>query len=322
MFKNAIIFRINAETRLPSASELEARLQQGTFGPCGPTQLESYGWVPPRGEKHAPLVENIGGELILALMTETKMLPGAVVKEKLAARLQKIEEETGRRPKGKLAKELKEEVILDLLPKAFTKKSKTRMWVSPKGKFIVVESGSIKKCDRIITLLVDAFGALKSGVSVSQLNTQTSPQTAMSTWLTTQLPPDEFTVDREVELKSTDEEKATVRYTRHTLDLPQVVEHIQHGKVPTKLALTHNGRVSFMLADNLTLKKLELLDVVRADSSDESGFDADVALFTGEMRQLIPDLIKALGGEEVLDVLGRRDDNDEDESVGEIAQAA
>lgn len=322
MFKNAVLFRINTDKRLPAPSALEERLQKSKFAPCAASQKESYGWVPPRGEKHSPLVESIGGQLVLALMTETKMLPGSVVKDKLNARLQKIEEDTGRRPKGKLAKEIKEEIIQELLPKAFTKKSKVRVWVSPKGKFIVVEAGSVKKCDRIITMLVDVFVDLKAEVSVIPLNTKTSPQAAMSTWLVTQLPPDEFTVDREVELKSTDEDKATVKYSRHTLDLPQVVEHIQHGKVPTKLALTHNGRVSFMLADNLTLKKIEVLDVVLADNTDDAGFDADVAIFTGEMSNLIPDLIKALGGEEDLDVMGRRDGDEDEADEGAVEMEA
>lgn len=318
MFKNAVIFRINADKRLPSTSELESYLQKGKFAPCPPSAMESYGWVPPRGEKHAPLVENIGGQLILQLMTESKLLPGSVVKDKLKARLAKIEQDTGRKPKGKMAKEIKEEIIHELLPKAFTKKSAIRIWVNPKGKFIVVEAGSIKKCDRIITMLVEAFVDLKSEASVIPLNTKTSPQAAMSTWLVSGLPPDEFTVDREVELKSTNEDKATVKYSRHTLDLPQVVEHIQHGKMPTKLALTHNGRVSFMLADNLTLKKVELLETALADNSDEAGFDTDVALFTGEMSNLIPDLIKALGGEEDLDVMGKRDGDDEEVDEGAV----
>lgn len=321
MFKNAVIFRLNTDKRVPSAAELTAELSRTKFAPCGPTQMSSVGWAPPRGEKHAPLVENIGGQLVLQLMTEAKILPSAVVKDKLNARLSQIEQDTGRRPKGKRAKEIKEEVILDLLPKAFTKKGSTRVWISPKGKFIVIDTGSAKKCDKLISLLVEAFVNLKAEISVSLLNTKTSPQAAMSLWLTSLLPPDEFTVDREVELKSTSEDKATVKYSRHTLDLPQVVEHIQNGKVPTKLALTHNGRVSFLLTDALGLKKIELLDTVIADKTDEAGFDADVAIFTGEMSQLIPDLLNALGGEEELEVMGRRDTDDDgatDESAVEL----
>jgi recombination associated protein RdgC len=58
--------------------------------------------------------------------------------------------------------------------------------------------------------------------------------------------------------------------------------------------------VSFVLTEALTLKKIKLLDVVlegvSSATKDEGGFDADVALFTGELRLLIPALIEALGG--------------------------
>ena len=53
-----------------------------------------------------------------------------------------------------------------------------------------------------------------------------------------------------------------MRYARHTLDIDEVAEHIQQGKLPTQLAMTWNGRVSFVLTEALALKKIKLLDVV------------------------------------------------------------
>jgi recombination associated protein RdgC len=64
--------------------------------------------------------------------------------------------------------------------------------------------------------------------------------------------------------------------------------------------MTWNGRVSFVLTEALTLKKIKLLDVVLEGTPEpqgDDGFDADVALSTGELRLLIPDLLAALGGE-------------------------
>lgn len=299
MFKNAVIFRLRADEKFPTAAALENQFAKARFTPCGATQPESFGWVPPRGEKHAPLVESIGGQYIMTLLTETKVLPGSVVKRKLKERLAKLEQETGRKPKGKWAKEVKEEVIQELLPKCFTKQTSMRVWVNPDQGFMLVEAGSIKKCDRMLTAFITAAVDAGAPVSAAPLNTQTSPAAAMATWLTTQLPPDAFTIDRELELKSSDGDKATVRYANHTLDITEVVDHIKAGKTPTKLALTHNGRVSFVLSDALSLKKVELLDVVFADNTDDAdaGFDADVSIFTGEMNELIPAVIQALGGE-------------------------
>ena len=69
--------------------------------------------------------------------------------------------------------------------------------------------------------------------------------------------------------------------------------------------MTWNGRVSFVLTEGMSIKKIKMLDVVleqntsgQASKDDDGGFDADVAISTGELRQLIPDLIAALGGEQ------------------------
>jgi recombination associated protein RdgC len=107
-------------------------------------------------------------------------------------------------------------------------------------------------------------------------------------------------VDRECELKAADESKSVVRYTRHALDTDEVVQHVEQGKLPTRLALTWNERVSFVLTESLQLKKLAILDVVLEENSGDrkdDSFDADIAIATGEIQPLIDDLLEALGGE-------------------------
>ena len=173
------------------------------------------------------------------------------------------------------------------------------MWIDQKAGLVVINAGSIKSADRIVTLLVAALGG---GVVLRPINTQISPATAMAEWLKTKEAPPFFTIDRECELKQPDSEKATVRYARHTLDIDEVAEHINQGKLPTQLAMTWNSRVSFVLNEALVIKKIKLLDVVLESSNaptgkDDGGFDADVAIATGELRLLVPDLIDALGGE-------------------------
>jgi recombination associated protein RdgC len=109
-------------------------------------------------------------------------------------------------------------------------------------------------------------------------------------------------VDRECELKAADESKSVVRYVRHPLDTDEVKQHVEGGKLPTRLALTWEGRVSFSLTEAMQLKKVTFLDVVFEATSTEKdeGFDADVAIATGELSKLLPDLLEALGGEMAL----------------------
>jgi recombination associated protein RdgC len=299
MFKSALIYRIGPWAK-PELADLEQRLAAARFVACGASQPESVGWVPPRGDKHAALAESVGGHWILDLCTETKPVPSSVVKTELEARLDKIEQDTGRRPKGKAAKEMKEQILHELLPRAFPKRSRTPIWIDARNGFVLVGATGSKKADAIVTRLVELLGGQ---VPLQLLQTEMSPARAMALWLTEQDAPAGFTIDRECELKQPDSEKAAVRYTRHTLEIEQVAEHIKEGKLPTQLALTYEGRVSFVLTEAGALKKIKLLDVVleaaekSAGGKDEGGFDADVALTTGELGQMLPALIGALGGE-------------------------
>jgi recombination associated protein RdgC len=299
MFKNALIYRITQWDQ-SALTQVEERLNKSRFLECGASQAESVGWTEPRGDKHQhALMESVGGQLILRLCTERKTVPASAVAQKLQDRLDKIEQETGRRPKGKLAKELKEEINQELLPRAFPKRASTLVWIAPQAGWVVVNAGSAKSADRITTLLVETLGG---GIALQPLQTQISPAVAMAEWLQSKEAPAGFTIDRECELKQPDSEKSTVRYARHTLDIDEVAEHIAQGKLPTQVAMTWSDRVSFVLTDSLVLKKIKLLDVVLESNAsstgkDDGGFDADIALITGELSTLIPDIMDALGGE-------------------------
>ena len=297
MFKNALLYRIGP-WEPPSSAEIESRLDAGRFAECGASQQESIGWVEPRGEKNGVLMEGVGGQLILKLCVERKAVPSQVVKNTLEQQLEKIEADTGHRPKGKKAKELKEDIVHGLLPRAFPKRATTLVWIDPRAKLVVVGAGSVKASDRIVSMLVELLGG---GITLTLLQTEMSPATAMAEWLRTREAPGGFSIDRECELKQPDSEKSTVRYARHTLDIEEVGEHIAQGKLPTQLAMTWNSRVSFVLNEAMAVKKIKLLDVALegagATGQDDNGFDTDVAITTGELGQLFPQLIAALGGE-------------------------
>jgi recombination associated protein RdgC len=297
MFKNALIYRIES-WQPPALPELDQRLAAGRFAECGATQPESAGWVEPRGERHGAFAESVAGHWLLKLCTETKAVPASVVKRRLDEQLQKIEAETGRRPKGKHAKELKEALVHELLPRAFPKRFTTWVWIDPSSGLVVIDAASLKKADGIATRLVELLGGT---MRLAPLQTERSPASCMADWLVTREAPAGFTLDRDCELKQPDSEKATVRYARHALEIDEVAGHIQQGKLPTQLAMTWSDRVSFVLTETMTLKKLKLLDVVLEGTEragrDDKGFDTDAAIFTGELSRLIPDLVAALGGE-------------------------
>ncbi|OYY60119.1 MAG: recombination-associated protein RdgC [Burkholderiales bacterium 28-67-8] len=285
MFKNLTVYRVGPEWST-TLEQIEDGLAASRFAECGATQVQSAGWVAPRGTEHAPLVESVGGQWLMALMIERKALPSAVVKRRTDELVQQVEHSSGRKPGKKETKELKEQATLELLPMAFTR-------------LLMVDASSTTRAGEVVTQLIKSL----PGLTLTMLQTTESAAVAMSQWLLSGEPPAAFTVDRECELKSADEMKSVVRYARHPLDIDEVRQHIASGKQPTRLALTWQARVSFVLSETGQIKKIDFLDVVfenhRADSRDDS-FDADAAIATGELVKLIPDLIDALGGEMTL----------------------
>ncbi|MCW5653636.1 recombination-associated protein RdgC [Hydrogenophaga sp.] len=297
MFKNVTIYRI-APGWAATLETMEAALDAARFVPCGATQEKSVGWVAPRGEAHGALVESVAGQRILKLQMETKGVPGAVVRRKAQEAADHIEATTGRKPGKKETKALREDALLALLPQAFERQSAVWVWIDMARGLLITDAGSQGKLDEVVTALVRAF----DGLAITLLQTEVSPQVAMTQWLSATSHeewPEGFAVERECELKSGDEEKSVVRFTRHNLATEEVRKHISEGKLPTRLALSWEGRVGFTLTEGLTIKKISFLEGVFSEGTDseEETFDSNVAIGTGEIGGMLDALIAALGGE-------------------------
>ncbi len=294
MLKNMTVYRIGGDWTA-DLSALEDGLGTQRFVACGASQPVSIGWVEPRGVANGLLVEAVGGQWLMKLQIEKKLLPASVVKSRIEERAAQIEQTTGRKPGKRERRDLKDEAVLDLLPMAFSKRSTVLVWIDPKARLLIIDVGSQKRADDVVTALVQAA----PGLSVTLLQTAISPALAMSLWLGQAEPPPRFTIDRECELKSADDMKSVVRYSRHALDTDDVRLHIDAGKLPTRLAMSWDDRLSFVLTDSLQLKKISLIDgaLDAPPGAADDRFDADVAIATGELRLLIPALVEALGGD-------------------------
>jgi recombination associated protein RdgC len=131
----------------------------------------------------------------------------------------------------------------------------------------------------------------------------------MAAWLTHGSAPGRLALDQDLTLMTADGTKSTVRYTRHALDLREIRSHLEAGKYPAQLGLCWNDRVAFMLNEKLGIKRVQFLDLEPdADGPEDTAgaagavdpveqFDADFALMTGELGQLLAEILDALGGE-------------------------
>lgn len=258
--------------------------------------MQSQGWVSPR--ENGELVYSLNKQMLLLLGTEKKLLPTTVINQVTKIKAAEIEEQQGFKPGRKQMKEIKEEVTDDLLPRAFSVWRQTWVWIDPVNGWMVVDAGSPAKADEVIKLLVKSVDKLP----LETLHVAQSPVTAMTEWLVADIAPHGFTVDQDTELRATGEGKATVRYVRHTLEADDVRRHIASGKQCTRLAMTWADKISFVLTESLTIKRVTPLDVIKenADSTaqnDEERFDSDIMLMTGELSRMLADLVAALGGE-------------------------
>ena len=297
MFKNLLLYRL-ARDWSATVAQIEETLGAARFAECGLTQARSSGWVSPRGEEHGALIEAVAGQWLMQLMVEQKVVPGSVVKRQVDALAAQVEQQTGRKPGKKQRNELKDQALLDLLPMAFTKRAAVKVWVAPAERLLVIDASSASRADEVLTALTQAL----PGLSATLVNTAVSPAACMAEWLVSGEAPAGFSIDRDCELKAADGEKPVVRYARHALDIAEIREHIAAGKQPTRLALTWQGRVSFMLTEGLQVKKIAFLDGVFEGglAKKDERFDADAAIATGELAPLIGDLLDALGGEQVI----------------------
>lgn len=290
MFKQASIYQFEGAPF--TFFDVERAMENAQFAPCAPTQERSVGWVAPRGIENAAMLESIGGHWIARFAIETRSVPAEAIERATKARVAKLEEATGRKPGRKELREIKAEIKLELLPHAFPKRVDIGVWIDHAVGRIVMDTATASRADDVTAALCQA---LPEGVKLAGVTTRQSPQMAMSAWLHEQSAPGPFALGRSCELRASDESGAIVRYDDHALEIDEIRAHIRSGKLPTRLSLSFDGRVSFVLTDDMALKKIEFLDAV-FDGKDErdDAFDADVAIFTGEFTNLLPDLLQAL----------------------------
>jgi len=291
-FKNLQVYRMTDWNITPAM--LEERLSSHTLQKCLSMEMQSRGWVLPRDES-GQFVHVLGQHMLITLGIEKKLLPAAVINQLTKERAAEIAQQQGFEPGRKQIKEIKEDVLIELLPRALAIRRKTNAWIDPASGWFVIDTPSPAKADEFLEVLFKTV----DDVTLKPLKTNLSPAVAMTGWLSGNDVPASFTIDRHCELRGMDDEKATVSYVRHDLDAVEIRHHVQAGKEATKLAMTWRDKVSFILYENMQLKRITPLDILKepAETAEEQ-FDSDFAIMTGELKQLIADIVDALGGEE------------------------
>lgn len=298
MFKNLVFHRLPADWSV-SAADLENKLAARTLRPCGPFDMSSKGWVPVT--QGGRLLHTVNQQHMIALGTEDKLLPGSIVRQVALERAEIQAQEQGFPVGRKQMRDLRARVSDELRARALSRRRQTRAWIDPAAGWFAVDAASVPRAELLVETLGDTLGTF-APVAVE---TARSPQAAMAAWLLRGEAPGRLSIDDELELQTADKTKALVRYMRHALDGKEIRGHLSAGKYPTRLGLTWNGRVSFVLTDKVQVKRLDFLEMGQDDTEAEEvdpaeQFDIDFAVMAGELAALLQDLTGALGEEAAL----------------------
>lgn len=291
--KNALIYRLSRGVDL---SGMEEQLAAFAFTPCGSQDMAKTGWVAPIGDA---LVHTASGQRLLVVQREEKLLPREVIQTELNEKVAKLEAEQHRKLKKSEKDALKDEVLHSLLPRAFSKYHKTQIWINEGAGLIIVDAASAKRAEDALALLRKSLGSLP----VVPLTMESPIELTVTEWVRSGQPPAGFTLQDEAELKAVLEEGGIIRCKKQDLVGDEIASNLQAGKLVTKLALSWQDRIDFVLSDDGTLKKLKFSDVLLEQNDDidredyAQRFDADFILLTGELSALIANLVAALGGE-------------------------
>ncbi|HBT4785516.1 TPA: recombination-associated protein RdgC [Klebsiella variicola subsp. variicola] len=293
-FKNIFTYRLARDITLDTKSVNEA-LAAMTFNPCGSQDMATCGWVPVLGDS---LTHEYKGNLLMIMQREEKILPSAVLKKELQNKIDKLEAEQGRKLKKTEKDSLKDEVLHSLLPRAFTRESRSRLLIDRDNGLVFVEASSAKKSEDMLALLRKSLGSLP----VVPFTPAEPLELTATEWLKNGFPQG-FTAGEDAVLQALMEDGGAVRCKKQDLQSDEVLKHIEAGKVATSIALHWQDRASFTLTDDMSIKRLTFCDDLYDQNDDidredvAQRFDADFILFTGELSALFSALVEAVGGE-------------------------
>lgn len=308
-FKSAVIFTLPEDFQLAS-QELEEKLARHPLTECSSLQEQCSGWV-----YSSPLrrfVHTVNNQHLIALGTHKKLMPTSMLKQEVAKRAERLAAEQGHPVGRKQLRDLKDKVRMEMLAKAPVVTSVTRAWIDTEQRIFVVEASGSVRAEKVVSVLRDS---LESFAAVP-LQAEQTPSSTMAQWLRTGSAPFGLSLDSDLELYEAT--AGTVRYVRHALGGDDIKKHLEEGKTVTRLGLTFEDRVSFVVTAKIGITRIAFLELLTekeeaaavaagevAGAEDGQGksqelseaeqFDADFLLMADELGQVVGALRQALG---------------------------
>lgn len=294
-FRNLTFFRFPSSLA-KAFVEIDARLEDCRLKPVGPSELMSRGFVPPFGRDEPAMSHRVHDGIWLTLGGEDRLLPAAVINDELGKRIAQMEEKEGRKLGGRARKRLKEDLVMELLPRAFVRPVRTNATLDLQHGFIAVDSSSRKSAETLVSELRHALGSFPA----LPLNAEVSARAVLTGWIAGEPLPAGLVLGDECELKDPIDGGAIVKCQRQELLCDEIKKHLESGKQVTRLGLVLDDHVSFVLGEDLVVRKLKFLDgaVDQLENTERDSLNAELdaryALMAGELKRLFAVLEAAL----------------------------
>lgn len=288
-FKQIQVFQLS--NPLPSPDKIIEKLEQLAFTSCLPSLPQSAGWVSPLEEDNAPLVRIMNGYMMICLQIEEKILPNTVIQQELAEVIKQTETSQNRKLRQKEKFSLKDEVIMALLPRAFSKFTKIYAYIDAKNRWLVLGTANLKKTEQFIATYKKTISEEIQAIDVNNVSY------TMTSWLKQKNYPSSFTIEKACVLQDPQQENRIVRCRQQDLFAQGIQSLIKDGCDVVQLALSWQERVNFVLSKDFSLSSLQFQDEIMAQAKEmepetkQQQFDADFLIMIETLSALLKELL-------------------------------
>lgn len=258
--KQCAWFDLSSPLLLEGEALEDALMQNKAYEPHA-TQTKSLGWESPIGKNH-PLAVTMHDYTWMVARLDQKLLPANVVNNKLKERLEQIEVEQGYKATGKQRRVARDELILDLLPKAFVQSKRIQVVVDHKNQVMMLDQTSANIKDMIVELLKKT---LTSCPMTHHGEQKSKSGQILKNWVSEA--PEGVEVESEYTLINPNNVHVKARMVG--MEESMVMAPLQSGMSVSQLMVSYQDKVRFQLNDTLDISRIRYLNVEEAEKLDD-----------------------------------------------------
>lgn len=293
-FKNLRVYRATSE--LPELEVIEEKLSNHPARMCSSLELSVSGFA--KAGHSETLLHTVSGMTLVRLVKYERILPASVIKEEVGKKVASIEEKEQRKVYRKEKAQIKDDVISVLAPQSFQRSKSTYAAIDREAGFIYVDSFSAGAAEELLSLMREALGSLP----VRPINAKSLFQTDATAWARESEAPEGFSIGSSFKLS---DDTARINAKHYDIDSDGVTELLGEGMLVEQIELHWQDKLSFLIEESYAIKRLSFSDIIQGQASDDAGddgdagsyFDASFTLMMLTLREFIPELLNAFGGE-------------------------